>query len=133
MEAYAEDLCDKLFINDTYYGNLLMCLNDLNEVLVSWAIEEKIELSYNTDFSILNIVAKGAEKESNKHFKTDNLSDDSNSLSLIRTLSDDLLISDNTIEMQFNIGALHKSIYEERLKHLKTYLNKLIKVRKAND
>ena len=134
MEAYAENLCENLFINDTYYGNLLMCLSDLNEVLAEMGIVSEVSLNYQTDFSVLSIEAKLNDIECDMRLKTTK-GQDGNSLrlELIKTLSDKLIIHANGISMEFNIGALHKSIYEERLKHLRVYLDKLIKVKKIDD
>lgn len=127
IEAYTEKICDNLFINDTYYGNILMCLTELNELFIENEIENEVELSYETDFNNLSISAIFADNESNSRNKTDNeLIHNKVQYQLIETLSDEVLIHENGISLGFNIGALHKSIYESRLKHLKVYFNKMV-------
>ncbi len=127
IEAYTEKICENLFMNDTYFGNILMCLTELNELLKENKIREEIVLSYKTDFTDLVIKAKLSENEDIKRLKTNNmLSDSGIRFKLIETLSDGIRIIDNDLILEFNIGALHNSIYESRLKHLKTYFNKML-------
>ncbi len=127
IEAYTEKICENLFMNDTYFGNILMCLTELNELLKENKISEEVVLSYKTDFTDLVINAKLSENEDIKRLKTNNmLSDSGIRFKLIETLSDGIRIIDNDLILEFNIGALHNSIYESRLKHLKTYFNKML-------
>jgi len=127
IEAYTEKICENLFMNDTYFGNILMCLTELNELLKENKISEEVVLSYKTDFTDLVINAKLSENEDIKRLKTNNmLSESGIRFKLIETLSDGIRIIDNDLILEFNIGALHNSIYESRLKHLKTYFNKML-------
>ena len=129
IEAYTEKICDNLFINDTYFGNILMCLTELNELFIENEIDGEVELSYETDFTNLAISAEPIEEEENKRHKIDKVLINSNEhYQLIETLSDDIKIEEDGITLGFNIGALHKSIYESRLKHLKVYFNKMVGV-----
>jgi len=129
IEAYTEKICDNLFINDTYFGNILMCLTELNELFIENKIENEVELSYETDFTNLAITTSIAENEVDKQQKTFKEQIYNNiHYQLIETLSDEVQIHENGIILGFNISALHKSIYESRLRHLKVYFNKMVGV-----
>lgn len=129
LESFTDKICESLFINDTYYGNILMCLTDLNEILLHEDIE--VKLFYETDFSVLSIVAEKIDSSTNKRQETNKVFKNNElEYQLIETLSDKFIIKTDTIEMEFNIGALHNSVYEERLRYLKDYFNKFIDVRK---
>lgn len=132
IEAYTETICENLFINDTYYGNILMCLTELNEIFADSEVNQKIKFSYETDFStlIINAVFLGGNhirQQTDKAFSNNEIR-----YQLLQTLSDKLQILDDRIIFDFNISALHRSIYESRTKHLKIYFNKVIGVTKES-
>jgi len=65
------------------------------------------------------------------------LVNDSNteSLFLIQTLSDDLvIIEDNVLKISFDISAIHNKIYQDRIKYLRQFFEKTngIKVKSSN-
>lgn len=127
IESYTEKLCENLFINDTYYGNLLMCLTDLNELLHSFSYTEEVSLSYETDFASLVITANISEKEINKRQQTDkSLNANTERFHLIKTLSDNLVVDKDEVRLEFNISALHRSVYNDRLQKLTAYFNKVL-------
>ena len=129
IEAYTEKICENLFINDTYFGNILMCLTELNELFNENGIRNEVELSYQTDFTDLIINANIIESEDYIRLKTNkDLSQNDVHYHIIETLSDGVQILDDGIILEFNISALHKSIYESRLNHIKIYFNKMVGV-----
>ena len=130
LESFTDKICESLFINDTYYGNILMCLTDLNEILLEE--ENKLKLYYKTDFSVLTIVAERVDVSVDKRHETNNdFSNNALEYQLITTLSDKFILKPDTIVMEFNIAALHNSVYEERLRYLKEYFNTLKDVSKV--
>lgn len=127
MEAYTETICENIMINNTYYGNILMCLTELNELLMESDISSEVKFSYKTDFSDLEIHALYLDKQEYKRHKMDSNQIISNKhYKLIETLSDGISIEENGITLNFNISALHNSIYESRLKYLKKYFSKML-------
>lgn len=101
-----------------------MCLTELNEILFKEDI--KIKMFYETDFSVLTIVAEMPDSTINKRHETNNKPISSElDYRLIESLSDKFIVNNGRIIMEFNIGALHNSVYEERLKYLKEYFNRI--------
>lgn len=132
IEAYTETICENLFINDTYYGNILMCLTELNEIFADSEVNQKIKFSYETDFSTLIINAVFLEGNHSRQQTNKAFSNNEIRYQLLQTLSDKLQILDDRIIFDFNISALHRSIYESRTKHLKIYFDKVIGVTKES-
>lgn len=141
IELFTETLCDQLFINETYFGNILMTLSDLFNVLNQQLSSKPCKLSYNTDFLTLNILIEGAVQEILDRISLpvdlSDLVNDSNteSLFLIQTLSDDLvIIEDNVLKISFDISAIHNKIYQDRIKYLRQFFEKTngIKVKSSN-
>jgi len=132
IEAYTETICDNLFINDAYYGNILMCLTELNEIFADNDVMREIELSYETDFSNLIINAVFLDGNHIRHQTDKSITDSEVHYQLLETLSDKLQVLDDRIILEFNISALHKSIYEERKLQLKIYFNKVVGVTKES-
>jgi len=134
IENYTDKICENLFINDTYYGNILMCLTEINDLLGRDNTDCNFELYYKTDFKVLTFIIKPIENKTIKRQKTKITLDVSMiQTDLILSLSDNFNVIDNSIVIDFKIGALHKSIYEERLKHLKKYFNKFAGVIERHD
>jgi hypothetical protein len=128
IESFVDIICESLFINNSYYGNILMCLSDFNEILSNMGFSESVELNYFTDFTLLSLSAQLSENEIEKRHQTNNNFENCDlEFGLIRSLSDNLVIKENRILMEFNIGALHKSIYEYRLDKMNKYFQKLEK------
>jgi len=128
IEEFAEKICENLLINDTYYGNILMCLTELNEIFAENVEGHKIKLYYETDFSTLNITAVFLEDDIKRQQTDIILSNNIIRYNLIKTLSDDFQVFDDSIILDFNISALHRSIYESRAESLKLYFRKGIGV-----
>lgn len=125
IEAYTEKICENLFINDTYYGNILMCLTELNEIFSESETKQRIELNYETDFTTLIINAIFLEGITSRQQTDKILKNNEIRYQLLQTLSDKLQILDDRIILDFNISALHTSIYESRTRHLKIYFSKV--------
>jgi len=131
MENFAEALCDQLFINHTYFGNILMTLSELYNLVSPHTGSNPVELSYNTDFLILNIVFRGVDKSIiealNTQVDLDDLSDETEKekLFLIQTLTDGIEILDETdLQISFDISAIHNKIYQQRAEFLRAFFKK---------
>ena len=55
IETFVDTICDQLFINDTYYGNILMALTELFNYLVDNDHDKSINITYNSDYKNIAI------------------------------------------------------------------------------
>ncbi|PKP33205.1 MAG: hypothetical protein CVT99_01770 [Bacteroidetes bacterium HGW-Bacteroidetes-16] len=130
IEQFAETLCDHLMINETYFGNILTSLSELYHI---WNISnpsDSIKLSYNTDFKTLNIFIDGFEQKVIDQINTpENLDHEehgtiSDKVFVIQRLTDSIVINeDNSVQISFDISAIHNRIYHERARLLRAYHN----------
>jgi len=131
MENFAEALCDQLFINETYFGNILMTLSELYNLLSAQISKNPIKLSYNTDFLLLNIVFEDVNKSIlealNRQVDLDGLSDEpeNEKLFLIQTLTDGIeILDEKDLQISFDISAIHNKIYQQRAEFLRAFFKK---------
>jgi len=142
IEQIVDLVCDQLFINDTYYGSILTALTELFEILLKRQKSETFKIEYNTDYQKLTFrfypidhkIASDFENE----FSIDMLleEDPQTSIFLIKSLVDSLIVEDReTIQLSFDISALHNKIYDQRAAHLKDYfkVKEDAKVNESND
>ncbi len=143
IEVFVDTICDQLFINDTYYGNILMSLTELfNYLLVINEDEENLNITYHSDYKKIKISFYNIDNQIiNSLTKSINIDDiihqDSNkNIFLINTLVDNITINDKGyLSFEFDISALHNDIYNYRADQLKRYFSKqaVVKVQKHND
>ena len=130
IERFTDIVCDSLYINDTYYGNILMVLTNAFEMCLESSVSESIILSYSTDYQIVTISIKPVEDEVISRFikavDLDSTNDDDllRKIFLIQSLSDDTSVEEDSISVKFDISAMHNAIYNERMKHLTSYLTR---------
>ena len=132
LEKFVESICDNLFINETYFGNILMTVSEVFNLAKSSDRNFILECNYITDFQVLSILFKGLNDNTTQLLKTNSVLGETpdslyfDSLFLIQSLSDRIeKTEDNTLQISFDIGAIHNRIYTERSNLLKTYLNRL--------
>jgi hypothetical protein len=125
IEYFVDGLYESLFLNDTYYGNLLICLTEMNELLFNNSQENPVELSYVTDHKTLTLIVKGVDNVVYNQLQTD-IKHNNNEITieLLKSLSDLFVYEDQQFSLTFDIGALHNSIYKERLRLLSEYFMK---------
>ena len=130
IERFTDIVCDSLYINDTYYGNILMVLTNAFELCLESDNGNSIKLSYSTDYQTVTINIEPVDNEIgtifNKPVDLDTTADNDlfRKIFLIQSLTDDTSIEENTLLVKFDIGAMHNTIYEERIKHLTSYLTR---------
>lgn len=131
MESFAEALCDQLFINETYFGNILMTLSEFYNLLTPPKSKTPVLMSYNTDFLILNVIFKGINKSLCESLATpvnlDDLSDEpiKEKLFLIQTLTDGIeILGEQELQISFDISAIHNKIYQQRADFLRAFFKK---------
>lgn len=130
IEKFTDIVCDSLYINDTYYGNILMALTNAYELCMETRSGQSIKLSYNTDYQAVTINIQPFDLELLSSFEdkidlTKTVDEDRLSkVFLIQSLSDNVSVDEQSLKIQFDISAMHNAIYEERMKHLSSYLAK---------
>ena len=56
IESFVDTICDQLFINDTYYGNILMSLTELFNYLLSDDNDnDTMNITYHSDYKTIAI------------------------------------------------------------------------------
>lgn len=126
IEIYIDNLCENLFINETYYGNLQISLNNLNDWLFDLGQSSSVKLTYVTDHKILRFIIEGIDNQVYKKMRTHNeLTNSEIKIVILKQLCDSLLINDGMIILNFEIGALHNSIYKSRVNLLNAYFKKV--------
>jgi hypothetical protein len=130
LERIVDLICDQLFINDTYYGSILMTLTEVFELLLREEQSEPFNVKYQTDYQTLTISIYPIDKPIIARFELpvniDSLqeSDEQTAVFLINSLVDELQLTDEkSIQFNFDISALHNAVYQKRLNHLKLYFN----------
>lgn len=131
IEIFVDRVCDQLFINDTYYGNILMSLTEMFNYLVEHASSDKLEITYHSNYENIcisfypvdsQVVTAFSQKidldafvgeESHRH------------LFLIHSLVDKIHASKSEVlSLEFDISALHNEIYQSRKSLLNDYFSK---------
>jgi len=130
IEHFVDDICDQLFINDTYYGNILMSITELFSTLCEKSPGEILNITYNTDYKKVTISAQPIDSEIIKVIESDidldNISDGqfNKNIFLIKSLVDQYEIKEDALILNFDISALHNEIYKKRAEQLQGYLKK---------
>lgn len=130
IEHFVDDICNQLFINDTYYGNILMSITELFNTLCEKSPGESLHITYNTDYKQIRIIAQPIDKEIvnviESDIDLDNIMDGpySRNIFLIKSLVDAYEIEEDALILNFDIGALHNEIYKKRADQLQSYLKK---------
>ncbi len=129
MESFIDKVCDQLFINETYYGNLLVSMTEVLSLLAeSDQNGEKLEIVYNSDYSTIKFTLSPIAEEICLRLLSpisiDNLSNeesDKNFFLIYSTVDNITMNNIGQLIFEYDISALHKEIYEERKKHLLSY------------
>lgn len=142
IERFADRVCDQLFINDTYYGTLLMALTEIFGLLLEHQDTDSFIIEYNTDYQDLNIkiypVSGKIYEQFDLYTKTMEFYDNQGfkEVFLIKSLVDGVeLQGGDIILLSFDISAMHDEVYEKRKAQLKDYfnVNQDIKVKNTDD
>ena len=141
IEQFVDDICDQLFINDTYYGNILMSITELFQALCHKTPGEVLNITYNTDYKEIKITAQPVDTEIINVIESDIDIDQvtegeyNKNVYLIKSLVDQFEVDDNALILNFDISALHNEIYKKRADQLQAYLKneKVKKKEKSSD
>ena len=130
IEHFVDDICDQLFINDTYYGNILMSITELFNTMCEKSPGEILNITYNTDYKKVTISAQPIDSEIinviESDINLDNILDGqfNKNIFLIKSLVDQYEIKEDALILNFDISALHNEIYKKRASQLQNYLKK---------
>ena len=130
IEHFVDDICDQLFINDTYYGNILMSITELFNALCEKSRGEILNITYNTDYKKVTISAQPIDSEIINIIESDIDLDNilegkfNKNIFLIKSLVDQYEIKEDALILNFDISALHNEIYKKRAGQLQNYLKK---------
>ena len=130
IEHFVDDICDQLFINDTYYGNILMSITELFNTLCEKTPGENLRITYNTDYKQIRIISQPIDNEIinviESDIDLDNIMEGrfNKNIYLIKSLVDKYEIKEDALILNFDISALHNEIYKKRADQLQSYLKK---------
>lgn len=138
VERFVEEICENYNLQDTYYGNILIALTEAFNNAVSHGNQndpnKKIIIMFDAGQKGLSF----AISDEGEGFNPDNIpnpvdiADDAEAekgrgLFLIRSLTDDVIFSDNgrTVEMVFEIEGIGQKTMKNRLKHFNQYFKQV--------
>lgn len=127
IESFVDSVCDQLFINDTYYGNILMSVTELFNYLVENNEYKQLEITYNSNYEKMTIGFQPVDNHVVISFssKTDIediiKGDNEKTMYLISSLVDNIIIENEKLLLEYDISALHNEIYQKRKSLLKEY------------
>lgn len=130
IEQYIDNVCDKLHINEVYYGNLLTGINVLFSLLIESQVNTHVTIGYKTDYHNINVEFKGVSRETVELIdqKAANVDGD-DQLVILNNLTEDVMVNEDKISLVFNIGAMNYKIYQVRKKLLNDYFNGLFSLK----
>ena len=142
IEHFVDLICDQLFINETYYGNILMSVTEFFNLLILHQQKGTLIITYSTDYQEVNIKIQPVDPEVVKRIEqeieVENIPDDQEDKGfyLLSKLTDEIEISDkDAISLIFDISALHNEVYEHRKNMLQNFFTaeEKKKVKKKDD
>lgn len=142
IELFVDTICDQLFINDTYYGNILMAITELFNYLLENKHSDSLNITYNSDYKNIEVSFQPVDYQAGNRlsapvdFEKIIHQDSDKNVFLIHSLVDNIsLATKDTLSLEFDISALHNEIYNKRASLLSKYFTKQTseKVHKEND
>lgn len=131
IEHFVDHLCDKLMINDAYFGNILMSLNEFFSLLIDLQTQKNVRISYITDYQRLTVKFQPIDKEIVEALESEvdltNVVDSevNKRIFILNKLADNIIISDDSsVSLVFDISALHSIVYDDRKKKLQAFYRK---------
>ncbi len=133
IEEFVDTICEQLFINDTYYGNILISITEFFNYLIEHKHNDNsdIRIVYFSDYKTVNITFYPIDNQlitllsAHNDIDTMPLEGDTKSLFVLFSLVDKISINENnSISFEFDISAVHNSIYNSRSELLKIYFEK---------
>jgi hypothetical protein len=142
IEHFVDTICDQLFINDAYYGNILISVTTFFEELTKRQEGGSISITYSTDHQEVNITFQPVENQLVKTMEkfsdvTENIENEIDKLGLVMNTLVDHIDCDTKekVTLAFDISALHNDVYRHRQRQLNDYFNHTIEaqLKKSDD
>ncbi len=138
FECFVEEISNKLYINEIYFGNLSTGMDALLSLLTKYQQDNTVYMSYNTDYLTVSIFIDGVSRETAKviDIAADEMDNpQANSLFTLLNVTESVSFENGRLTLVFDIGAMSKRVYEDRRKRLFDYFNgeKTGKLKKSND
>ena len=131
IEHFVDHLCDKLMINDAYFGNILMSLNEFFSLLIDLNTQKTVKISYVTDYQRLTVkfypidhtIVEALDSEVDLTNVVD--SEINKRIFILNKLVDSIIKGeDGVVSLVFDISALHSVVYDDRKKKLQAFYRK---------
>ncbi len=139
LEKYVDNLSEQVFLNDSYYGNILTVLTELFSLLCEEMDGSLLKYDYYTDFKNITINIQTPDNQRlTTYLRTKKLNDLEESVTskrafLVNTLADQIEISDEKgLLLTFDISAVHNLVAEERTTLLRAYFEGALKKAMSN-
>jgi hypothetical protein len=142
IEHFVDTICDQLFINDAYYGNILISVTTFFEELLRKPASKSVILTYHTDHQSVRVSFQPVDNQfvkllEKKGESSEDIGNESDRLNfLLHTLVDHVEFDDSDkVTLEFDISALHNRVFEHRQNQLSAYFNHTIEeqVKKKDD
>ena len=142
IEKFVDNLCDKLLINETYYGNILMGMTETFELCLSTKKNKTLRISYTTDYQKVTIILQPIEDKILTLLKENPKLEDigENEMLkqsfLINSLTEKIEFpDDDELRLVFDISAMLNKISKIRRKKLDDYFEQTLtkSLKKKND
>lgn len=131
IEHFVDHLCDKLMINDAYFGNILMSLNEFFSLLIDLNSQKTVKITYQTDYQRLAVKFQPIDEDImvalDSEVDLTNVVDSeiNKRIFILNKLVDNLVKDeDNSVSLVFDISALHSIVYDDRKNKLQAFYRK---------
>ena len=132
IEQFVEDISNNLFINESYFGNILTSLTLLFNYIIENDDCQSIEIHYNTNYKTVKIKLSGFKRSlindllGRLEIIDTSSSEDAKNIFLIQNLTDGISYSAdfNELSLVYDISALHDKVYNARKDFLEYYFHK---------
>jgi serine/threonine-protein kinase RsbW len=137
IEKFVEEICDLYYLNDSYFGNILVAVEEAVKNAIIHGnkndINKQVIITYHTSSRGLTFKIED-EGEGFDYLAVPDLLDCDESMVstigkgifLIRCLADNVTFNDsgNTIELTFDISSMHRETTLSRINQLHQYFEK---------
>jgi serine/threonine-protein kinase RsbW len=137
IEKFVEEICDLYYLNDSYFGNILVAVEEAVKNAIIHGnksdINKKVILTYHTSSSGLTFRIEDEGEGFDYTNVADLLECDESDVAkigkgifLIRSLADDVSYNDigNSVEITFDISSMHRETTLSRINKLHQYFEK---------
>lgn len=142
VEKFVDDFCDKLLINESYYGNILMGVTETFSLCLISEKKTAIKISYSTDYQVVTVYFQRVDKKvssilkSNPDINKTEGNENAQKSFLINSLTEKIGYKKNgDFGLVFDISAIHSEVVKFRQKNLDNYFEQTLtkSIRKKND